>query len=66
MSFRRETRHEDYERTHSLMAALGGSLNPPDVPTDPERRKFEEVVSGALYVNRSAEPPAGHKYPKRG
>ncbi|MFF5639780.1 hypothetical protein [Streptomyces sp. NPDC012825] len=66
MSIRRETRHEDYERTHGLMAALGASLNPPDVPTDPARREFEEVVAHALYANKSAEPPAGHRYPKRG
>ncbi|MEW1804691.1 hypothetical protein AB0428_33335 [Streptomyces virginiae] len=66
MSIRRETRHEDYERTHGLMASLGASLNPPDVPTDPERAQFEKVVANALYVNKSAEPPAGHRYPKRG
>ncbi|GGY18059.1 hypothetical protein [Streptomyces anandii] len=66
MSIRRETRHEDYDRTHSLMAALGGSLLPPDQDTPPDRAQFERVVANALYVNRSAEPPAGHTYPKRG
>ncbi|MFD0078905.1 hypothetical protein ACFVIY_41820 [Streptomyces sp. NPDC127166] len=66
MSIRRETRHEDYDRTHSLMAALGGSLLPPDQETPPERAQFEQVVAHALYVNDSANPPAGHRYPKRG
>ncbi|MER7953864.1 hypothetical protein [Streptomyces sp. NPDC096030] len=66
MGFRRETRHEDRDRARGLMAALGGSLNPPDVPTSPDRARFEEVVANALYVNDSANPPTGHKYPKRG
>ncbi|WP_329114492.1 hypothetical protein [Streptomyces sp. NBC_01353] len=66
MGFRRETRHEDRDRTQGLMTALGGSLNPPDVPTSPEHEKFNTIVAGALYANNSAEPPAGHKYPKRG
>ncbi|MEU8437814.1 hypothetical protein [Streptomyces sp. A1547] len=66
MSIRRETRHEDYDRTHALMAALGGSLLPPDQETPPERAQFERVIANALYVNKSAEPPAGHRYPKRG
>ncbi|WP_329449424.1 hypothetical protein OG906_43505 (plasmid) [Streptomyces sp. NBC_01426] len=66
MSIRRETRHEDYDRTHGLMAALGGSLLPPDEETPPERAAFERVVANALYVNQSANPPAGHNYPRRG
>ncbi|MGW6708089.1 hypothetical protein ACWGDE_24795 [Streptomyces sp. NPDC054956] len=66
MSIRRETAEDDYLRTHGLMASLGGSLNPPYVETDPERQRFEEVIAHALYVNESANPPAGHGYPKRG
>ncbi|MGW1021985.1 hypothetical protein [Streptomyces niveus] len=63
---RRETSREDFDRTHGLMAALGGSLLPPDQETPPERAQFESVVAHALYVNRATEPPAGHTYPKRG
>ncbi|MCY0932352.1 hypothetical protein OTB20_40640 [Streptomyces sp. H27-H1] len=66
MSIRRETKNEDYDRTHSLMAALGGSLLPPDQETPPDRAQFESVVAHALYANQSANPPAGHRYPKRG
>ncbi|MGW6605465.1 hypothetical protein [Streptomyces sp. NPDC055036] len=66
MSIRRETRHEDRDRTHGLMAALGASLLPPDQDTAPDRARFEHVVANALYVNQSAAPPAGHTYPKRG
>lgn len=61
MSIRRETAEDDYERTHGLMAMLGNSLDP-DRPVD----RFEEVVGRALYANQSKNPPAGHKYPKRG
>ncbi|MER7050382.1 hypothetical protein ABT391_36755 [Streptomyces jumonjinensis] len=66
MSIRRETRHEDRDRAQGLMAALGGSLLPPDQETPPDRARFEHVVANALYANDSAAPPAGHTYPKRG
>lgn len=61
MSIRRETAEDDCERTHGLMAMLGNSLDP-DRPVD----RFEEVVGQALYANQSKNPPAGHRYPKRG
>lgn len=61
MSIRRETHRDDHERTHALMASLGGSLDP-----DAEPDKFDTVVAHALHANRSTSPPAGHTYPKRG
>ncbi|MFE9341331.1 hypothetical protein [Streptomyces sp. NPDC007063] len=61
MSIRRETHRDDRERNEGLLAALGASLDP-----DREIDQFETVVAQALYVNESANPPAGHTYPKRG
>ncbi|MFF8426053.1 hypothetical protein ACF07Y_12970 [Streptomyces sp. NPDC016566] len=61
MSIRRETAHDDRERTWNLMAMLGNSLDPDREPDD-----FEQVIATALYVNQSARPPAGHAYPRRG
>lgn len=61
MSFRRETKRDDRNRTRDLAAMLGNSLDP-DRPVD----RFEEIVGQALYVNESANPPAGHGYPRRG
>lgn len=66
MSWRRETSDDDRERTQGLMAALGGSMAPPDVETSTDRQEFEQVVANALYVNDSTNPPAGHGYPRRG
>jgi hypothetical protein len=61
VSIRRETAADDRERTINLTAALGASMDP-DRPVD----RFEEVVGQALYANQSTNPPAGHRYPKRG
>ncbi|MEU8764984.1 hypothetical protein [Streptomyces sp. NPDC048659] len=66
MGLFRETRHDDRNRTRELMACLGASLTPPDEGVDPAKEQFEQVVGRALYANDSANPPAGHRYPKRG
>jgi hypothetical protein len=66
VSLRRETADDDYRRTHALAAALGASLEPSGTPVSPLRQEFEETVAHALHANVSAEPPAGHTYPRRG
>ncbi|WP_138899823.1 hypothetical protein, partial [Streptomyces chryseus] len=59
MSIRRETRHEDYDRTHSLMAALGGAVHVQGVRHD----AFElgAVRRGVLVRGEEAPAERGHQ-----
>jgi hypothetical protein len=66
VSIWRETRDDDRERTHGLIADLGASLSLPS-DTDLERKKFEATVAhGLVAADRAGAPPAGHTYPRRG